>query len=89
MKPPICFTVPYTIARPSPVPLPAGFVVKNGWKICALVASSMPWPVSLTTNTAYRPFDIVGCCRRVLVGELDNRMCRSSGARRSAWRRSR
>src|ERR1035441_8103731 len=27
--PPLCFTIPYTVANPSPVPLPIGFVVKN------------------------------------------------------------
>ena len=50
MKPPACCTIPYTVARPSPVPLPGSLVVKNGSKILALVASSMPTPVSLTAS---------------------------------------
>ncbi len=40
--------MPSTVARPSPVPLPASLVVKNGSKIRARVCSSMPHPVSLT-----------------------------------------
>ena len=48
MWPPLCLTMPYVVARPSPVPWPTGFVVKNGSKIRACVASSMPVPVSLT-----------------------------------------
>ena len=28
--PPLCVTIPYTVDRPSPVPWPTGFVVKNG-----------------------------------------------------------
>ena len=35
MLPPLCFTIPYTVASPSPVPLPIGLVVKNGSKTCA------------------------------------------------------
>jgi len=33
VPPPLCFTIPKTVARPSPVPLPGSFVVKNGSKI--------------------------------------------------------
>ena len=40
---------------PSPVPLPAGLVVKKGSKIRRSVAASMPQPASLTTMRAYRP----------------------------------
>ena len=54
MKPPACFTMPYTVARPRPVPLPVSLVVKNGSKIRALVASSMPQPVSVTASIANR-----------------------------------
>jgi len=46
MNPPDCFTIPYTVARPNPVPLPGSFVVKNGSKMRALVCSSIPIPVS-------------------------------------------
>src|SRR2546430_9033485 len=38
-EPPCCCTSPYTVARPSPVPLPSGFVVKNGSKMRRLVRS--------------------------------------------------
>ncbi len=41
--------------RPSPVPLPTSFVVKNGSKTRARVSSSMPVPVSDTRNTTPRP----------------------------------
>ena len=51
MNPPICFSVPYTIDSPSPVPLPTSFVVKNGSKIRAWVSRDMPWPVSVTLIT--------------------------------------
>ena len=38
MWPPPCFTIPYTVDRPSPVPFPFSLVVKNGSKIAALDA---------------------------------------------------
>jgi len=50
MNPPACFTIPYTVASPNPVPLPVSFVVKNGSKARALVCSSMPMPVSDTAS---------------------------------------
>ena len=55
MNPPDCLTVPYTIARPRPVPWPRGFVVKNGSKACAWVSSSIPIPLSLTVSCTYGP----------------------------------
>ena len=55
MKPPLCFTMPYTVARPSPVPRPCSFVVKNGSKTRSFVSVSMPTPVSLTASITYRP----------------------------------
>ena len=55
MPPPLCFKIPYAVARPSPVPLPAAFVVKNGSKMRACVASSMPTPVSVTEIFTYEP----------------------------------
>ncbi len=40
---PSCYRpIPYTMLSPRPVPWPAAFVVKNGWKIWATVASSIP-----------------------------------------------
>jgi hypothetical protein len=55
MCPPLCFTMPYTVARPSPVPFPGPFVVKKGSKIWPSVAASIPWPVSLTASITYEP----------------------------------
>ena len=52
IPPPSCFTIPYTVARPSPVPLPGSFVVKNGSNTCASVASFIPAPVSVTSSIA-------------------------------------
>ena len=49
IDPPDWLTIPYAVDRPRPVPLPCAFVVKNGSKIRARVASSIPTPVSLTT----------------------------------------
>jgi hypothetical protein len=48
MAPPLCWTMPYTVARPRPVPWPVSLVVKKGSKMWASVASSMPVPVSRT-----------------------------------------
>ena len=38
------------VANPKPVPLPFGFVVKNGSNKRALISSLMPVPVSLTAS---------------------------------------
>ena len=40
--PPFCLIAPYTVAKPSPVPSPCGFVVKNGSKRCGRAVSAMP-----------------------------------------------
>ena len=50
MCPSVCFTIPYTVESPSPVPLPLGFVVKNGSKICGSASASIPHPVSSTVR---------------------------------------
>ena len=50
MNPPDCFTIPYTVARPRPVPFPTSLVVKNGSKMRAWVTASMPIPVSDTAS---------------------------------------
>src|SRR5271166_3082674 len=55
MLPPLCFTIPYTVDNPSPVPLPIGLVVKNGSKICTSVSASIPCPESVTFSMAYPP----------------------------------
>ena len=54
-KPPLCFTIPYTVASPRPVPSPTALVVKKGSKMCSRVSLSMPVPVSLTIRAAYMP----------------------------------
>ena len=46
-----CWTALYTSARPSPVPEPAGFVVKKGSNTRARTSSVMPWPESETEST--------------------------------------
>jgi len=51
MWPPLCRTMPYTVARPRPDPLPRGFVVKNGSNARSTVAASIPVPVSVTRRT--------------------------------------
>ena len=55
MNPFDCLTIPYTVERPSPVPLPTSLVVKNGSKTWARVSSSIPVPVSVTASSAKRP----------------------------------
>src|SRR3954466_11697647 len=53
--PPFCLTMPYTVARPSPVPLPVPFVVKNGSNTCGGTSGGMPQPVCVTDNMTYAP----------------------------------
>jgi hypothetical protein len=50
-----CFTRPYTVASPSPVPCPTALVVKNGSKTRLSVSRLIPCPVSLTATCTYRP----------------------------------
>ena len=50
MVPPASVTMPYTVARPSPVPRPFGLVEKNGSNSRSRVARSMPTPVSDTRS---------------------------------------
>jgi hypothetical protein len=45
-----CVAMPCMVDRPSPVPLPLSFVVKNGSNPCAAIDSSMPDPVSATVS---------------------------------------
>ena len=55
MNPPLCLMMPYTVASPSPVPLPFSLVVKNGSNMCACVSSLMPVPLSVTAIMTYGP----------------------------------
>ena len=62
--------MPYTVDRPSPVPLPFSLVVKNGSKMRARVCSSMPQPVSVTASCTYDPGFTATWQRRVLLVDL-------------------
>jgi hypothetical protein len=53
--PPLCATIPYAVASPSPVPSPNGFVVKNGSNTWVAVSASIPCPVSRTVSRTYGP----------------------------------
>ena len=52
IRPPSSVTMRWHIARPTPVPEPTGFVVKNGSKTRPATWRGMPPPVSLTSTTA-------------------------------------
>ncbi len=43
-KPSLCFTMPYTVDSPNPVPWPSGLVVKNGSKIRVCTSGGIPLP---------------------------------------------
>ena len=45
----------YAIDRPSPVPSPIGFDVKNGWKSLSLISGPMPVPLSHTRTSTASP----------------------------------
>ena len=63
MNPPLCFTMPYTVASPRPVPLPGALVVKNGSNTRACTSGDMPDPESLTAIITNRPGTAGGCAR--------------------------
>ena len=54
MKPSCCWTIPYTVASPRPVPSPTALVVKNGSNTWLRVVSSMPMPSSVTVRVTNR-----------------------------------
>ena len=54
ISPPRPLTMPWQIERPSPVPTPTGFVVKNGSKMRGRTSGGMPAPVS-EISTRARP----------------------------------
>ena len=55
IRPPCRVTMPCTTESPSPVPLPASLVVKNGSKMRSRIASGMPSPVSSTVSHTCSP----------------------------------
>src|ERR1051325_202079 len=72
-KPPCCFTRPYTVASPRPVPFPTALVVKNGSNARWRVASSMPAPVSSTarqTNSCADPGPSTSRCASLIQEQL-------------------
>lgn len=55
LVPPCVSTIPRLTARPMPVPMPAGFVVKYGSKIRERIPSGIPGPLSaISTRTPAR-----------------------------------
>ena len=66
------------VDRPSPVPKPGGLVVKNGSKIRARVAASMPAPVSVTESTNARVDGIGAGGDRDLATRRASRRARST-----------
>ena len=65
MRPPDSLTIARTVARPRPVPLPSGLVVKNGSKICACTSGDIPVPVSVTAMLDHEP--VASAMARVLI----------------------
>src|SRR4051795_1021221 len=58
--PPCCLTMmSWLIERPSPVPSPAGLVVKNGLKIFSVSSAGMPVPLSRTRISTAPPISLV------------------------------
>src|SRR3954469_5602415 len=58
--PPCCLTMmSWLIDRPSPVPSPAGLVVKNGLKILSVSSAGMPVPLSRTRISTAPPISLV------------------------------
>lgn len=53
--PPWALTIPWQMLRPSPVPSPAGLVVKKGSKIRSAMAGATPGPLSATTRVRAGP----------------------------------
>src|SRR3569623_283966 len=49
MRPRCSSIIPWLTARPSPVPAPTGFVVKNGSNTCESASLGMPQPWSITS----------------------------------------
>jgi hypothetical protein len=63
MNPRWAFTIERAVERPSPLPRPTPFVVKNGSKIWPFRMSGMPQPVSETSIRTKSPGTASGCGR--------------------------
>jgi hypothetical protein len=62
--PPCCLTMmSWVIERPSPVPSPAGLVVKKGSKIFSLTSGEMPTPLSRIRISTVLPRFLVAALR--------------------------
>src|SRR5208283_625990 len=61
MNPRWAFTIERAVERPSPLPRPTPFVVKNGSNIWPRRTSGMPQPVSATSNLTNSPGTASGC----------------------------
>src|SRR5262249_34478515 len=62
--PPCCFTtMSWVIGSPSPVPSPAGLVVKNGLNIFSLTSGGMPVPLSRMRISTVLPRFLVAALR--------------------------
>ena len=55
MWPPCSCTMPCTVARPMPLPLPTSLVVKNGSNMRSSTSARMPGPVSATESSTKPP----------------------------------
>src|SRR5262245_25278347 len=64
IDPPCCLTmVSWLMERPSPVPSPAGFVVKNGLNIFSFTSGGMPEPLSRIVISTRSPRFLVAAAR--------------------------
>jgi len=62
--PPCCWvTMSQLIERPSPVPSPVGFVVKNGWNSLSRISGGMPTPLSRSRISTASPRSKVDAVR--------------------------
>ena len=76
--------MPYTVARPSPVPRPTALVVKKGSKMCGRASSGIPMPVSVSMSETVkvtsvgRPYRILvqaGISDRGIGGQTEECQC--------------
>jgi hypothetical protein len=70
MNPRWAFTIERAVERPSPLPRPTPFVVKNGSNIWPLRMSGMPQPVSATSIRMNSPGTASGCGRGAEGGSI-------------------